>query len=955
MKSVQSNIRIIGLDNVRQNNIVLVDLSKSLTESIFGQEYQKAASIIRKIIADNNAMVRNSDPHCLSCKSRDCDRCRFCDDMYSLRMGGTWQNLTKCQTAVPFIGDRGTGKTSVMCSILERLKNYRGDDQDAAFNLGSDLGDPRFITFDMIDANTLKKTDDVMEIILARMLTYLEDLQADNECRELYRQIDELHENLCLVDKEKQGKREEYGLVGLQRIANSQNAVDDFRRLVDDFNHTIRRARFPDHPCYLVIALDDIDMYCGSDGGMQDSQFALMEHIYKHMRIPGLIVLMTYNELILKRTCNRHFESIYFGKQRPGKYSKLEQEAIDTLTGQFMSKLFPHEQRIYMPNNMLINSAEHSNLYVRPVLHENNRMTVIAPFAKNMIVPIKKFMLRLIAYKTGVYFDAIGSKKHFFEPGNLRELGELFQIIYTMEDIPKKPALQESARGRNRQVLLSYLYNQFAFHHLGSEEYEQFRSLSVLPLTRQCKWLIDMIHQQRLKVAVREDSVGYLVKYKKDQWKYSYGELLHNIYLSTRIPKEDGNGTYFSKAFVHCILGTYSMLLNETVCAHEFDQSILPLLGSSIAGRWANEMLPDLTIEGYSGAFGGGSISLPIRDFFNWQIPEKVQTALLGLYAGNDSANKQELHAFLEALILTGMFFTKFPATGLGIVLDADINAQQKPGFYLRSESEEHVCFNIMNFVINLSNYTKSENGRISFEYLDYIQGKLEKLGKELLMHLNADLEENYQKAEQDKKDAENQRNTLTIFAAPLSGFELERKVTEYQREVKRASAWISITKTNDIKKADDSQQEAFMRCWNELLQSIVSDFSKNITERLNSHEEFRFVLPVQNFDMMYNIIKRLADCSYRDIPEDVHLSKIYDYYVRLYKDLEKELQKQDKAYSMDDSNGFAAAFRDTLFFRIITAKKGEVKYNPYIKSVLVSMIRSTAGAQIERKNKGRI
>lgn len=955
MENSHTMCRIIELDNVRQNNIVLIDLSNTLSESIFEQEYQKAASIIRKIILDHGAMENTEDSRCRNCESKECTHCRFHDGMLSQRVGVSRPNLTKYQTAVPFIGDRGTGKTSVMCSILERLKNYRGDDKDAAFNLGLDLSNSRFVTFDMIDANTLKKTDDVMEIILSRMLTYLENLQSGGEFRELYRQIDELHEDLCLVDKGKVGKREEYGLTGLQYVANSQNAVENFRKLVSEFNQTISRYKFHSHPCYLVVALDDIDMYRGSDGGMQDSQFALLEHIYNHMRIPGLIVLMTYNELILKRTCNRHFESIYFGKQKPDKYSKIDREAISTLTRQFLSKLFPHERRIYMPNYTLINSAESSNLFVRPVLYERNDIKVLTPFAKDEIVSIKEFMLRLIAHRTGVYFDATGSKKHFFEPRNLRELGELFQIVYSLEEIPENADLQESTRSRNRQAILNYLYNQFAVQHLDSEEYEQFRKLSVLPFARQSKLLIDMIHQQRLKVAVREDDIGYLSN-TRDQWKYSYGELLHNIYLSTRIARENSTDTYFSKAFVHCILGTYSMLLCESIYASNSPQYFLSQLGPSITGCWANEMLPDLRMVGNDRSFGGGSISLPIRDYFNWMIPEEIQTVLLHLYISRTKADKQKLRTFLEALILIGMLFTRFPATGLGIVLDADLNEKEQANLYLRSNSEGHICFNIMNFVINLNDFSKSEDGKICHRYFDYIQVKLEKLGNELLNNLNADWKSEKKIAEVSEENLKKSTSNPSVsFKDPLLSFELHRNLDEAKRAVKRATAWIAVLEKSRLVRVNTSRQNAFIKCWNEILQSIICDYKQIITEWLDNHGECHTILPVQNFDMMYNIIKRLADRSYRDIPKDTQASEIYNYYVCLYKDLERELCEQDKVYFGDDANGFAAAFSDSLFFKIVTAQKGEEKYNPYIESVLVSMIRSTAGAQIERKSKGRI
>lgn len=940
----------IRLDDVRQNSIVITDLKSDLTNTVFEQQFRMAAKIIREIIDESGSYAAEQNAYCRHCKRTDCKSCRHRDERGCGDDRIQAFNRSEYHTAVPFIGERGTGKTSAMCSVLEYLRCYRGEQGDKpVFDLEEAHKRVRFITFDMIDANTLTSAEDVMEIILSRMLSYLDELSSDLDFQELYREIDNLHKNLGRVYGGKAQTRDGYGIAALQQLADSQKVIEDFRNLVLAFNREVGRYKFSDHQCYLVVALDDVDLYQGADGGMRDRQFALLEHIYNHLRTPGLIVLMSFNEYILRRKCNEHFAKIYFGELRPKEreYTRAEREDIEKLTAQFMSKLFPQERRIYMPNYLVVNVMNQPDLYVKPVVKEGKEDKAVQPFDKGDVLPVKEFMLRLIAHLTGVYFDAAGTKQHFFEPRNLRELGELFQVINHMQNFEVGDDRCEELQAKNRQVLLNYLYEQYSLKHLRPEEYRTFQQLCILPLDRQNITLVDRIRSQRKHYASTPEDIGYLPASNRDRWKYSYGELLHNIYYATRIPVNVNTGEMlYSKEYIHCVLGTHSVIMKRFVHKDHQRSEILRLLGSSIAGRWANEMLPS-----FGGGGQGGSLSMPIRCFADWKLPDEVTGKLLALQYTTEKKQRAVIVQYVKELVLIGMLFTSFPSRGFGITLDPEISTDGKSAeIHLRSDSVDQICFNALNFVINLydARETKEREG-----YLAYMQKKLTKLGQDFSKRLsktNWDVLIRHAENQEHEATDRYQKGLLPYTAEEI---EKQHQQADYRKQKVFASLW----------KAEMRQfrKDFFDNAWSAVVYEAVSEVRIDIVNWQEKFENRTFVLPVEHFDMMYNIIKRLANGSYYDIPAEVAPDEVYNYYVRLYRNVAAELEKQDRVYGAG-AERFAKAFRECVFYKHFCADPDDTWFKETLTSILnsawqgdmarrehtlIKMIQSTPNAEI--------
>jgi hypothetical protein len=518
-----------------------------------------------------------------------------------------------------------------------------------------------------------------------------------------------------------------------------------------------------------------------------------------------------------------------------------------------------------------------------------------------------------------------------------------------MEEFPENATSEQKLRIQesNRQELLNYLYNQFALKNLHAEEYQEFSALSVLPVVRQGRTLVDRIREQRLRLNMKEHDTGYLDRTARDHWRYSYGELLHNIYFSTRIPSSsDPSTTFYSKDFIRCILGTHSVLLNQIAYSPNNSDHMMQIIGSSVAGRWANEMLPKIAIGSAYPRYTG-SLSDRISNFIDWNIPDEILYALLDLESTDNSATVRK---FLEAFILIGMFYTGIPEKGLKISLQATVDSDDQPVLRLSSSSNDHICFNVMNFVLNLYNFE---------DYLNKIRSELHKISTELttIFFLNWETEREIAKwLIQKASDKDNQ--------TPYQREHLQSiKISTFQRSVKRANVWEDLLIDRNFASSSASDNTPVYiddpkiltkrkKSYNRRICSIISNLIQDMDSEIRSWSEkystfTPTVLPVQHFDMMYNVIKRLANTSYHRTPVEAMAEDICDCIAVLYKNIAEELSNQDKVYLLDGDRSFANAYQDSLFYKQFAANEKEK--NPFIAPFLISTL---SNALINKDNR---
>lgn len=827
--------RTVSLNKLQKSGVI-IESQNDWTGSIFNTEYNQANDIIKTILSSFQK--------------------EEADDIYNV---------------IPFIGERGTGKTSTMLTVQKMLKEYHKmeDNPDTILDFReiSKSASERiaFIVLEPIDSKMLKSSDDIIAIILARMLNYLmehsENIQsrgAEENLRALYRRFDKIYGNLLNLNTKDELIEGESALRKLRDLSSSYTIREELKELVKEYLHYLGSGKSLRY--YLVVAIDDIDLYQPDD--MLRNTYTLLEQIDQFLSINGMIILTTFCESQLKISCENHLKRKFSPYPKGGmQENDTLQEIIQNIYLQFLMKMFPSNQRIYMPDFTLADYQRREQLNI--LVDANHSLY---RYTNNGLIEVKKFTLLSLKEKTDVYFDTAGKKVHFFEFRKLRDLSDFIHLL---------DLLKENDHADNREwnymKLLSYIYNQFANDRLGPKESRQLKKLEEVSVPRRSKDLVEYIREKRSKLDA--NSIYIHTPSITSVWKYSYGELLFNLYCASRCD-------IFSKQMIHCILGAYSFVLSRSYFNwieqgnEDARDELKQVIGSSIAGRWANSILPSVkrppskTEEIEADTSGSlswakpvempttcmGSISvINLTEIFQVPISDELLNIFKDLLTPPQKrpkqmplAKKNLLKNFVRSLEILCMFFTNGYSTrsslypfDFEIETDGVQQGTQEMSHVLKIKEQDNIaCFNIFNFVVN------------SFVWEEFFSELHQKLVKAII---------------------------TCCTGWSNNGFE--------------------------------SKVE---KC-------IVDQSLKKEYEHWNK-EYGSLAIPIHDFDMTYNLIKRQADGITYEMPEAIEIDDMLYYCTKVYRNIEDALKEQDQYYAgkNEEKLSFATTFSDCPFIEKI-------------------------------------
>lgn len=923
--------RRINIEKLLSNGVIQEDI-KNFQDSYVKQEFFQAIDVLKNIIWENEFFWQENGGYLGTYGSKKATGKR--EEIFNV---------------IPFLGARGTGKTSTMLSFANMLAEFDPDDRKYdAFLLDQDERSRRrhegtkFIVLQYIDVGVLKSKEDIMAIILARMLKYVQkklDSQPlgfgtpgvrQEELRQLYQDFEQVYTDLLNLTQEGQEPEGESTLRRLQNLSSSYSLADKFQGLAYQFldflshnDHNGGKCRY-----YLIIALDDIDLFETTNRAQahklghiqQKDAYTISGQIYEYLQIPGVVVLTTYDESRLLSVCSRHVEETFpdLGKQ------ECMSQAV-----QFIHKFILPKYKIYMPNLGYADYPENRRLNV-VVGSDKKMMQVLFPElaaksleeVKEKELSIKELILRYIAAIYGTYFDMKGTKKHFFEEWNLRKVKNLL-LALRMEDETRFENAGSDLREQRYMHLLSYLYNQFAGEKLaGTKEFTLLCKWLNMPLERRSQEIFDYIRSERSRLS--QDNPFYF-RADGSERAYNYGELIQNLYISSRcgiLPKE----------MVHCILASYSLVLARLYDIYRSDSKernaiqydLRNILGTSIAGQWSNDILYTYfwcespgkvligesqetaiksTIEAQIGSvrteqlFNVFRIRINDIGIFSTMFDQKLFEQIEECKELKDTKKLEELEKrvkdqkegfrkFLNILELLGMFFTN--------VCDTKRDHQKRA--------------KTLDYKFKISGQEEESQGG---------QGTTEVVmdGKGVVQPKNIYLKSSYRCA------------CFNILNFVVNSFTRQEYFNTLHGGLRQAVYdWGEKKGYSTV----DSK-------WNEWIQecSLKDEFLKW------SNEYGDCVIPFQHFDMTYNILKRQGDATDHGLPERANVSDFYKCCKQIYENIEEALVQQDRGY--DEKSKFKEAFKENPFIKTFGSFEDNEEFTSALKELAAALIRETS------------
>lgn len=577
-------------------------------------------------------------------------------------IGSREKSYTKKQNIIPFIGKRGSGKTSAMMSFTGYLSEYTEIKRKPyEFQKNGEKANVEFLCLESIDGSLLEEGEDIFKLILAQM--YGEFFKNDKlrqrssswekgydyEKSELQQAFDKVYRSAC--ELEKNGKEiddiGESSILNLKNLANSLQLAHDFEKLVERYlvflNYTKNENTYSmkcheQNQSFLVITVDDLDLNL-------DQGYEMLEKLHRYTMVSNVIVMLSVDYSQIEILCEKQFYGMI-----PKFDSELQRRRnyVRKLSKDFLDKVFPGNYRIYMP-----------------MFHNTKDIQVIDSNG-NAENP-KTFLFKRLYQKLGLRLDIEGTKKHFYEQESLRTFVGFYLMLESMEDITEKDETKQVFH-HNYKVLMADTLNRMANERLDSDYMQLFAKLTENDFLHAARNLFTEIVRIAQGNTAQNGKNGADFQSQEQRMitslgkgiaevGYSYGEILRIIYCWGRINNE-------SKAFVRCFLAYATLELTKEF--YEFDinnakkkQYFADIMNGAVVGSWADKIMPKTFIS--STPYSIGMLqNVDMESVFQFDLPAEAKVDCTKGYLIIENKNDpmyKKIKAYVKTMIVFSMFF----------------------------------------------------------------------------------------------------------------------------------------------------------------------------------------------------------------------------------------------------------------------------------------------------------
>lgn len=371
---------------------------------------------------------------------------------------------------IPIIGERGSGKTSLMFSLRKHLNEHKRF-----------LDNYSFITLKPIDAGHLEDGEDLFGIVLAKMFGYYNSETKHKPAynrSEIFQLFSKIYTNFMNVSKAK----DEYDNAGkgaltvLADMDASQSLRDSFNMLIRKFKNEIASIKnYEPENTYVVISIDDIDMNVSNTHKM-------LEQVQNYMMIPTVIILLTASYENLRSICKNYYLSFFKDSMMAISAGQIEDdsyldgadllkmnfiESCEELSHEYLNKLLPSRQIIRLGRHRQIDIS-------------CSDMKDLLNSEKCEVYPYTKVVMYKIAQGTGIKFYAEEDKPFFLEPESLRTKGQFINKIKGIEPIWMQDLDNLQEKESNIDLMMDNLFlirDDIVVRHMASLSEEKIKFL----------------------------------------------------------------------------------------------------------------------------------------------------------------------------------------------------------------------------------------------------------------------------------------------------------------------------------------------------------------------------------------------------------------------------------------------------------------------------------------------
>lgn len=394
--------------------------------------------------------------------------------------------------------------------------------------------------------------------------------------------INRIKESICIVydhylsirGKDLHNINSSYNL--MEKTLAKCNVRTEFAKLIGDYTDLLNQINNKKNTDgYLIICIDDVDM-------VKNRHLRIMQDIHQYFMIPKVIVMITLSFPVLSSALKKEFYSNFDtikDKEKDNFLLSFNQ------TNDFLRKIIPSDMRITMPSwrksdyRELIDvkigcSKEMLKLFdnsferlkdgrfhniIKKYYEKNNDVYTVSP---------KELIMLILSERTDIYLDVYGRKFHFMEPDSLRNLYDMFYLLYDMENITDDTENIEINKIKNRKIVLDYLHfkmlpeNDFSTNVNNLiddflEEPIERRGIRIWGYYFKC--LTSAIEKERICSVYGEKFYNE----EKDKYKienYSFGEVFRVLYSASRLGLEE-----MDRRLIKFVLASFSFSFPQYV------------------------------------------------------------------------------------------------------------------------------------------------------------------------------------------------------------------------------------------------------------------------------------------------------------------------------------------------------------------------------------------------------